>query len=105
MSMGREMIELISVKTERNSNGYPVTTEVATSCVAVVKSVKYTEYYEALRAGVEPTVIFEIFRYDYSGQKFVDWNGVRYRVIRAYLKPDDFAELTCEEEKSHEHSQ
>lgn len=61
-----------------------------------IRSVGYNEFYAAKSAGIEPTVIFRMEDYsDYGGQKIVEWNGTRYRVVRTYTNSQTI-ELTCE---------
>lgn len=57
-----------------------------------VRSVRMNEYYKAKDEGLEPEYVFVLPYYrDYNGEQFVDYNGVRYRVIRTYVDS-----MTCE---------
>ena len=61
-----------------------------------VRSVGFNEFYAAKSAGIEPSIVFRMEDYsDYDGQKIVEWNGTRYRVIRTYTN-SQMIELTCE---------
>ena len=61
-----------------------------------IRSVGYNEFYAAKSAGIEPSIIFRMEDYsDYDGQKIVEWNGTRYRVVRSYTN-SQMIELTCE---------
>lgn len=92
----KDVINLISVSRERNANGYPEETETVTQVYANVKSVTRSEFYDALRAGITQAIAFEVFAPDYSNQKYVDYNGTRYKVERCYIK-NEVAELNCSE--------
>ena len=61
-----------------------------------VRSVGYNEFYTARSAGIEPSVVFVLaLAEDYAGEKIVEWNGVRYRVVRTWMQGDGI-EITCE---------
>lgn len=61
-----------------------------------VRSVGYSEFYAARSAGIEPSIVFVLaLAEDYAGQKIVEWNGVRYRVLRTWMQGDGI-EITCE---------
>lgn len=61
-----------------------------------VRSVGFNEFYAAKSAGIEPSIVFRMEDYsDYDGQKIVEWNGTRYRVVRTYTN-SQMIELTCE---------
>lgn len=72
-------------KPEENRNVVPCT----------VRSVGYSEYYAARSSGIEPSVVFALaLAEDYAGEKVVEWNGVRYRVVRTWMQGDGI-EITC----------
>lgn len=105
-----EVIKLITVTgSVKNANGF-ATEEQVEECevFAEVKSVGRTEYYEALRAGVKTSLIFDVYSYDFDmgcvageGKMYrpskVVHDGVEYRIVRTYRKSMDSMELTCEE--------
>lgn len=65
---------------------------------AEVKSVRMSEFYKALDDGIEPAYVFVLTDYaDYNGEKVCEYNGTRYRIVRAYTK-DQRIELTVERE-------
>jgi hypothetical protein len=52
-----------------------------------IHSVGMREAYEAMGHGLNPEVVFELSDYaEYLGEKIVVWQGVRYDVIRTYVK-------------------
>ena len=60
------------------------------------RSVGYNEFYAARSAGIELSVVFVLaLAEDYAGEKIVEWNGVRYRVVRTWMQGDGI-EITCE---------
>lgn len=98
----KDVINLISIARTRNANGYPEDTETSTQVFANVKSVRQSEFYDALRAGLNPTITFEVFSPDYDGQKYIEYDGVRYKVERCYINSGETAELTCSEVKNYD---
>lgn len=70
--------------------------ETTRDVFAEIKSVGYTEFYQAKSAGIEPSIIFVLADYmEYDGEKIVLFDSVRYRVIRTYTNGQTI-ELTCE---------
>lgn len=92
-----DVITLIAESTSQDEDGYQIATETATEIYADVKSVKRTEFYDALRSGITETAVFTIFIHDYDKQRLIDYNGIRYKVERVYQTGLDRAELTCSE--------
>lgn len=74
--------------------------ETVTTVMAEVRSVRQSEFYAAANAGLQPQVVFVLKNYAlYNRQKFVDWDGVRYRVLRTYVHEDGI-EITCSREEN-----
>lgn len=92
-----DVITLIAETTTQDADGYQRTTETAAEVYANVKSVKRSEFYEALRSGITETIVFEIFAHDYDKQRLIDYGGTRYKVERVYQTTLDRVELTCSE--------
>jgi len=62
---------------------------------AEIMSVGQTEFYQASAAGMKPEIKFRLSDYlDYDGQMLVEYNGVRYRVLRTY-RSGKALEITC----------
>lgn len=79
----------------RDSYGDPIYTETKTEVFVNVKSVTRIEFYTAHEAGFDPQIVFELADYeDYTGQEFVEYESVRYKVIRTYRKTTTI-ELIC----------
>lgn len=90
-----DVIELIS-ETPAAHGVFDAPTETAQKTYCTIRSVGMREFYEAKSAGLEPDVVFSLTDSDdYDGQKVVIWNGVRYRVVRTWLRGDGI-DLTCE---------
>jgi len=90
-----DVIELVSESPEAHGVFAP-RTETTQKTYCTIRSVGMREYYEAKGAGIEPEIVFHIADSDdYSNEKIVLWNDVRYRVVRTSLYGDG-VDLTCE---------
>lgn len=81
-----EYLNIVSTYTERTVYVKP-------------RSVYGSDFYEAARSGLQPSLVLEMSNaLDYGGERRVIYNGKDYTVIRVYQKPDrDTIELTLEE--------
>jgi SPP1 family predicted phage head-tail adaptor len=87
-------LSLISKQYSKNAIGDLIETESVNKVLCGRKSVTRSEHYAAAANGLQPEVVFVVNRYEYAGQKEVEFEGKRYRVIRSYLndKPADISE-------------
>ena len=89
-------IALIKQITFKDDDGFDATDEQKRGGIfANKKSVKRSEFYMANQAGIRADVIFEMWAADYDGEKIVEWDGKRFKVIRTYEPGEDKIELTC----------
>lgn len=81
-------------------------TETRRMVYCQVLSVGRTEYWRAKDNGMHPQYIFRLSdAIEYGGEKIAEYNGKRYRIIRAYVQNGESAkyadsnaiELTAEE--------
>ncbi|MGI5840162.1 MAG: phage head closure protein [bacterium] len=75
-------------------NQIPIETEKVILCG--LKSVGRNEFYSAAATGLRPELVFVVHGYEYSGERAVVFDGVRYRVIRTYASDFEEMELICE---------
>ncbi|MFN0222114.1 phage head closure protein [Paenibacillus sp. KR2-11] len=61
-----------------------------------LKSVGRSEFYNAAAAGMRPELVFIIHLFEYSGERKVEFEGVRYNVLRTYAAGSEELELMCE---------
>lgn len=78
-------------------NHYTTEEESQELLCSITNGVARAEYYEAYRAGVQLAITVEIYEGDYSGQRLLEVNGVRYQVARTYPTGYGTIELTCSE--------
>lgn len=85
--MYNDVIALLSIEEEPNDIGDLVETITRTEVFAEVRSIGMKEKYEALAVGLKPELTFVLADYyDYDNQEAVEYNGIRYKVLRTYQK-------------------
>lgn len=82
-------------------NQYGVMDELTTEKMVFVQvdSVTSSEWFEGGRNGLNPEYRFTMFRFDYSGEEEIKYNGKYYRIYRSYFAKDDMIELYAERRK------
>lgn len=94
--MRADVIELIT-ETASSHGVHEAATEEARTVMCTVESVRQSEFYNALNAGVQPEVVFVLsLAEDYQDERYLRWHGKKYRVIRTYVTRDDGIEITAE---------
>lgn len=94
--MWRDTIDLIPVVVERNGYGEEVETDGEPRTIfANKKSVRQTEFYQALATGIKPEIVFEVQCIEYNDEPKVRTNGKEYHVIRTFSKNGERIELVC----------
>ena len=90
--------ELTLIKQEfiEDEIGNQIPTETRKTLLCSVKSVGRNEFYSAATAGLRPSIVFVIHGYEYDGEQSVEFEGIRYKVIRTYSTDFEEIELTCE---------
>ena len=79
---------------QTNGQGFPnVGQEKQRPVYANKKSVGYNEFYRAAEAGYTVELKFEIRSEEYEGETMAEYDGRRYRILRAY-ETTDIIELT-----------
>lgn len=97
---------ITAVPTAETINGHQNATEYRLTLIADKISVGRTEFYEALKVGIQPTCIFKIFGFDFESAnkisggivyepEFVEEDSIRYKILRTYQKTSDWIEVTC----------
>lgn len=92
------VITLVSymVTTSYDDYGDPVLSEVKQNVYAECRSISQTEFYQAQTAGFKPEIKFVLTTSrDYNGQEEIIFNGIRYKVLKTYIPPNDSIEITC----------
>ena len=89
-------IKLITETWAEDTYGVLQPTETTKTVFCDVGSVTGSEIAEFGRNGINPELRMTMFRYDYGGQRIVEYNGDRYSVYRTYFARNDTIELYVE---------
>lgn len=91
-----DVIQLI--RENRTGHGvHEAVTEEARTVFCTVQSVTRSEYYDALNAGIQPSLVFRLaLAEDYQNERVIRYKDLKYRVIRTYMTDDDGIEITVE---------
>lgn len=91
-----EEVTLISVTETTNAINDTVVAESRSVSYAEIVSPYMKETYEALARGLKPEFVAVLPNWydDYHGESLLEYNGVRYKILRAYKAKDLSCELT-----------
>jgi SPP1 family predicted phage head-tail adaptor len=92
----RDTAKLITVTQGENDMGDIIETETQTEVFVNRKSVNRAEFYQAHQTGFKPEITLEIRTEDYNRQPKVEFENVKYTIIRDYSKNQEITELICE---------
>lgn len=89
------VLELIR-ETDKVHGVFEAATESVHTAFCEVRSVGRSEVYSAMAIGYNVSVVFVLaLDAEYNGEKSLNFEGKRYKVVRTYVS-DDGIELTCE---------
>ncbi|WP_025849110.1 hypothetical protein [Paenibacillus ehimensis] len=89
-------VTLIGQKFGEDDVGNQIPVEKETVVLCSKKSASRTEFYNAAAAGLRPEFVLIVHAYEYSGERIVEFDSVRYSVIRTYQTGIEETELTLE---------
>lgn len=93
-----DTISLVNVIKTTDADGFNTITETLTTVKCDSgNGVTRSEFYEAMKAGIKLTAAFEMWACDYGGQEYIEHNGTRYKVERAYPLAGGEIQLNCSE--------
>lgn len=96
--MQTDILTLVTQARSVDAYGDPVITETTTQVFCEVASIGQKEFYQAQAVGLQPEIKFILADYlDYSGQLYVEHDGVRYHVLRTY-RTGQRLEIVCNRE-------
>lgn len=94
--MFREVIKLLSVdldaKTDLGGREPKIVSEK--ELFANKESVRQTEFYQAMQAGLETQAIFSIWSHEYDEERVLVHDNKYFTIVRTYEK-GDYVHLTC----------
>lgn len=99
--MSDVIIRLIAFKESYDKDGYLVKEKKETEIFGKLKSVRSTEFYQALQSGVRVQKVATIYvneyyeaSFDGNLPTFAEIEGFGYRIVREYQTSEDTTELT-----------
>lgn len=104
--MYNHSLTLIHYEVNKDEIGNDLKEKIEMEVLCKVKDIGSNEYYDAQVVGLKPALKFVIHTFEYGGQKEVEFDGNRYKVMRTFsgeslsrsnlsLRGDEI-ELTCE---------
>lgn len=96
------VLSLISASYTADEIGQRVAVESTRNVFCNVQSVSRAEFYAGGEAGLRPSYVATVFRYDYEGEQVAELDGVRYSIYRTYVRQDELVELYLEPRKGTE---
>lgn len=87
----------VTETSQKDKTGQVITTKQHELCVGKMKSVYEKEFYEAAQAGIRPQFVIETPSSNYSGEKYITYEGKEYSIYRTYFVGTDKVELYCQE--------
>jgi len=89
-------LTLVSQTYTEDEIGNQIPVEERKTILCGLKSITRGEFYNAALAGLKPEITFVIHGYEYNGEKKLEFEGEKYKVIRTYMKDFEEMELVCE---------
>lgn len=87
---------LISKNYDFDDIGNQISIKNKTEVFCKVKSISRSEFYNASTTGLKPSLVFTVHLFEYNNEEEVEFEGIRYNVIRTYMVNSEEIELTCE---------
>lgn len=91
----RDVIKLIWLESFINDIGDLEENEIEREVFANKKSVRASEFYQAMAIGLRPEIMFEIRASEYLDERSLIWENRKYDIIRTYSKNGEMLELIC----------
>jgi len=91
-----DVANLVSYTETTNGMGDTITTESLREVFVNKKSIRQSEYYQALSTGLKPEIMFEVRAIDYQDEENISYNGKLYNILRTYSKNGEVTELICQ---------
>lgn len=74
----------------------PIEDEIKKEVFCNIKSISKNEFYEAGRKDLQLSYVITIHSFEYEDERYVEFNGKKYEILRSYLNKD-LIELTVGE--------
>ena len=94
--MFKDICLLIKKETKLDDTGNHYSVETVNEVYCNEKEVRQSEVYQAMAIGYKPSLMLEVMDIDYNGEQILEYENIRYRVIRTFKKKNDRRELVCQ---------
>ena len=91
----REIVDLIAITRTQDSYGASVEAETLKQVFADKKSIRQSEFYQAMNIGFRPEIMFVIREIDYNDEDELQYNSKKYDIIRTHSTDGELIELIC----------
>lgn len=93
------MYDTIELGTETRvlTDGHYTVSEQFNTIYCEYKSVTRTEFYQSYQAGLNASIVFIVLTEEVGDATVVKHRGKTYKILRQYIRDDDYTELTCGE--------
>lgn len=93
-----DVISLIAFESERDAEGYEKLKELPREVMCTFEEgVSQNEFYLSHKEGLRANASVELWAVDYDGEAFADFEGRRFRVLRAFQSSFDCKTLILSE--------
>lgn len=93
-----DVVSLIAQTFVQDEIGQEIAEETKRDVFCDVSSITRNEWFEAAKSGFQPQLRITMFRYDYQGERIVEYKDTRYAVYRTYESQKELIELYLEEQ-------
>lgn len=91
-----DVCKLIDKEYTQNEISVYEETEIKREVFCKVDSVTRSEWFEGARNSMKPELRITMFRYDYSGEMYLEYNDEIYKIYRTYFNKNDDIQLYVE---------
>ena len=93
-----DVIDLVAIEDDQDSEGYGIEAPSKRTLFCTFQAgVSQKEFYYANKAGLIASASVELWAVDYQGEKFAEFRGKRYRVVRNFMSSFDIVTLILAE--------
>lgn len=90
------IIYLLGFRAVENEIGDTINIPIRRQVIAMKKSVRQSEFYQAAAIGLKPEITFVTWSFEYKGELEIEHEGKKYRIIRTFESNPKEIELICE---------
>lgn len=88
-----ESMQLISVKYDYDEIGNQIEVETEKTVFCGKSNITQSEFYRSKELDLKIQYCMMINSFDYDGQAYARYNGVKYKILRTYTKSNDLMEV------------